>query len=123
MQQSDRGSSSLTTVLLTPIFVVLAFSAFQAAIFTHTRTEARAVARDAAVLVARQGNDRAAVEASARQVLAAEDSLADTQLDISVDAGNELVTVTLTGRAPGIIRGTSFGIDITEVLPVERFRP
>lgn len=123
MGRSDRGSASLTTVLLTPIFVVLAFSAFQAAMFTHARTEARAVARDAAVLVARQGNDRAAVESSARGALAGHDSLADTQLDISVDAGNELVTVTVTGRAPGIIRGTSLGIDITEVLPVERFRP
>lgn len=121
MPQSDRGSTSLTTVLLTPVFVVLAFSAFQAALFTHARAEARSVARDAAVLIARQGNDPAAVAASSEGLLANYETLADTDLDIVV-AGDR-VTVTLTGRAPGIIRGTSYDIDVTEVLPVERFRP
>lgn len=111
----------MTTVLLTPVFVVLAFTAFQAAMYTHARTEARAVARDAAVLVARQGAPPSAVELSAEQILAEADLLSGTDIDIRIEG--ELIVVKLTGRAPGIIRGTAVGIDITESLPVEGFRP
>ena len=121
MTQTDRGSTSLTTVLLTPVFVGLAFTAFQAAMFTHARTEARSVARDAAVLVARQGASAPAVERSAEDVLDRADLLSGTDVDIRVDG--QLVVVHLTGSAPGIIRGTGAGIDVTESLPIEGFRP
>lgn len=121
MPQSDRGSTSLTTVLLTPVFVGLAFTAFQAAMYTHARTEARAVARDAAVLVARQGAPPSAVESSAEEILAQADLLSGTDVEIRIEG--DLVVVNLTGRAPGIIRGTATGIDITESLPIEGFRP
>ena len=121
MPKSDRGSTSLTTVLLTPVFVGLAFTAFQAAMFTHARSEARSVARDAAVLVARHGEPPERVEESAEGVLRDADLLSATDLDIRIDGG--LVVVRLAGNAPGIIRGTSTGIDITESLPLEGFRP
>ena len=49
----DRGSTTLTTVLLTPVFIVVALMAFQAALWSHARTEARVVARNSAALVAR----------------------------------------------------------------------
>ena len=49
----DRGSASLAIVLLAPVLLVLMFAAFQAAMWNHTRTEARVVARETAVLVAR----------------------------------------------------------------------
>ena len=48
----DRGSTSLTIVLLAPVMLVLMFAGFQAAMWNHTRTEARVVARETAVLVA-----------------------------------------------------------------------
>lgn len=121
MAGADRGSTSLTTVLLTPVFVLLAFTAFQAAMFTHARTEARSVARDAAVLVARHGESPAAVEASSERLLADADLLSGT--DVTITSDGDLVVVELTGDAPGIIRGTSWSIDVTEALPVERFRP
>lgn len=116
----DRGSTSLTTVLLAPVFVVLAFAAFQAAMFTHARTEARAVARDAAVLVARHGESAAAVATSSSAALAGSELIRDVDVSVAVDDG--LVVVRLTGRAPGIVRGTSWPIDVTEALPIEGFR-
>lgn len=121
MAQSDEGSTSLTTVLLTPVFVGLAFTAFQAAMYTHARSEARSVARDAVVLVARHGEQPVQVKASAEGVLRDAELLTATDLDIRVDGG--LVVVRVTGKAPGIIRGTAAGIDITESLPIEGFRP
>ena len=117
----DRGSTSLTTVLLTPVFVAIAFAAFQAAMWTHARAEARAVARDAAALVARSGEAPDAVEASAEAALGGEPALRDPQVVITPQG--QIVVVTVTVRAPGIIRGTSTQIEVTEALPIEGFRP
>jgi hypothetical protein len=117
----DLGSTSLTTVLLTPVFVVIAFAAFQAAMWTHARTEARALARDAASLVARNGQPADLVEASATAVLEADSLLTNPAIDI--DMQGSLVVVTVTGQAPGIVRGTSSAVVVVEALPLEGFRP
>ena len=117
----DRGSTSLTTVLLTPVFVVIAFAAFQAAMWSHARTEARVVARDSAALVARSDVSEAAATESASAILRADTDLRDPVVDVS--SNGRFVTVTITGRAPGIIRGTSVPVEIVEAVPVEGFRP
>jgi hypothetical protein len=116
----DLGSATLGLVLLTPVFVVIAFAAFQAAMWSHARTEARAVARDTAVQVARHGVAADDAIESASQVLRADTDLA--QPHVTVVNVADLVTVTVTGRAPGIIRGTSADVEIVEAVPVERFR-
>ncbi len=122
----DRGSASLTVVLLTPVFVVIAFMAFQAAMWTNARTEARAAARDAAVLVARFGARPDDVEASTRAMLDGSSSLDVVHVDvptlqqIGVDG---VVSVTVTARANGILVGTSTDISVTEAVPFEEFRP
>src|SRR5690606_7045037 len=87
----DEGSSSLTTVILTPIFLVIALMAFQAALWTHARTEARAIARDTAALVARSGGDPDDAAAAATRVL-----VADTDLErpsVVVDTDGRIVVV------------------------------
>ena len=117
----DRGSATLTTVLLTPVFVAIAFAAFQAALWTHARSEARSVARDAAALVARAGEPAAVVEESAETSLAASDIMSGT--DVTIVNNGRFVTVIIEGRAPGIIRGTSSAFSVTEAIPVEGFRP
>jgi hypothetical protein len=117
----DRGSTTLTTVLLTPVFLVIALMAFQAALWTHARTEARVIARNSAVLVARSHADAAATERSAVAMLRADTDLAEPEIDIVVDG--EVVTAHVTGRAPGMIRGTSSGVDVVEAVPREGFRP
>jgi hypothetical protein len=118
---TDRGSTTLTTVLLTPVFVVIALMAFQAALWTHARTETRVIARNSAALVARSHADSAATEQSAVAMLRADTDLADPQVDIVVNG--DVVTARVTGRAPGMIRGTSAGVDVVEAVPREGFRP
>lgn len=117
----DVGSSSLTAVVLTPVFVVIAFAAFQAAMWSHARTEARAMAREVAVLVAQRGGDADLVERSAERNLTAGANLSD--VDVLITRDEQLVVVRVVGRAPGIIRGTRSAVDVTEALPVEGFRP
>lgn len=117
----DRGSTSLTTVLLTPVFVVIALMAFQAALWTHARTEARAIARDSAAQVARSGAAPADSERSALAMLATETDLRGPSVAIAVSDG--VVVAHVRGRAPGMIRGTAAVVDVTEAVPMEGFRP
>jgi hypothetical protein len=113
----DRGSTSITTVFLTPVFLVIALMAFQAALWSHARTEARAVARDSAALVARGHADPQEVARSALEVLRSATDLGGAFVDISITNG--VVIARVGGRAPGIVRGTSSGLEVVEVLPVE----
>jgi Flp pilus assembly protein TadG len=117
----DPGSATLTTVVLTPVFIVLAFMAFQASMWSHARTEARALARNSAALVARNGADPGDVERNAEAVLGADVNLVDAEVSIQNDG--ELVTARITARAPGLIRGTGADVDIVVAVPLEGFRP
>lgn len=108
-------------MLLTPVFVVVAFMAFQAAMWSHARTEARALARNSAALVARNGADPGDVVRNAESVLGTDVNLVDA--DISIVNDGQLVTARIRARVPGLIRGTSADVDIVEVVPLEGFRP
>jgi Flp pilus assembly protein TadG len=120
--RGDRGSAtSLAVVLLTPVFVVLAFAAFQAALWSHARTEARVVARDTAALVARSGVDAEDARASATAVLEADTDLRN--VIVSIDTSPGIVAVTVTAAAPGIIRGTSTALSVTSAVPIEEISP
>ncbi len=116
----DRGATSLAVALLTPVFVVLLFAAVQATLWAHARTEARVAARDAAAQVARFDASTGDAQASAQARLAGSPM---TGVDVSISTGAELVVVTITASAPGIIVGTSRPISVTEAVPVERIIP
>ena len=117
----DRGSASLTIVLLAPLLLVLMFAGFQAAMWNHTSTEARVVARETAVLVARDGLTRSQAAAAASAALANDSIL--TGVDVSVDTTATVVVVTITGNAPGVLRGTSSRVRVTAAVSLEGWVP
>jgi uncharacterized membrane protein len=120
--RGDRGAAtSLAVALLTPMFVFLAFAAFQAAMWSHARTEARVIARDTAALVARSGVAAADAQASATAILEADTDLRNVVVRVATTAG--VVTVTVTGDAPGIIRGTGDALSVTAAVPIEEITP
>jgi hypothetical protein len=120
--RGDRGAaSSLAIALLTPVFIVLSLAAFQAALWSHARTEARLIARDTAALVARSNVAPADAQASALAILASDTDLANAR--VVVDTGADLVTVTITGAAPGIVRGTSSDLSVSVAVPREGWTP
>jgi hypothetical protein len=120
--RGDRGAAtSLAVALLTPMFVFLAFAAFQAALWSHARTEARVIARDTAALVARSGVAAGDAQASAAAMLAADTDLRG--VSVSVATRNGVVVVTVAGQAPGIIRGTTASVSVTSAVPVEELTP
>src|SRR6056297_205455 len=120
--RGDGGAAtSLSVALLAPVFVLLAMAAFQAALWSHARTEARVIARDTAALVARAQVTPDDARSSATAVLAADTDLRNVA--VSVEAGADIVTVTVTADAPGIIRGTSAPVSVTSAIPREGLTP
>jgi hypothetical protein len=113
----DRGSASLTIVLLAPVMLVVMFAGFQAAMWNHTRTEARVIARETAVLVARDRLPESQARAAASASLAHDSVL--SSVVVSIDSTATAVVVTITGDAPGVLRGTSSSVRVTVAVPVE----
>ena len=110
---------SLSIVILTPVLVVLMFLGFQAALWNHARAEARAVARQTALLVARDGMP------SGQAIGAGSAALSGTLQGATVSVGRsgDAVVVTVRGRAPGILRGTSTTIEISVAVAAEGWVP
>lgn len=118
----DGGAAtSLAVALLTPMFVVLAVAAFQAALWSHAKTEARVVARDTAALIARSGVTAADARASAATVLTSDTDLRNVVVNVSNAGG--VIAVTVVADAPGIIRGTSTKVSVTSAMPLEEITP
>jgi hypothetical protein len=89
--------------------------------WSHARTEARVIARDTAALVARSAVAPADAQASATAILEADTDLRNVLVDIGTTSG--VVTVTVTGDAQGIIRGTANALSVTSAVPVEELTP
>ncbi|RLE20288.1 MAG: hypothetical protein DRJ50_10960 [Actinobacteria bacterium] len=121
LQGESGAATSLSVALLTPLFVVLAFAAFQAALWSHAKTEARVVARDTAALIARSNVAPGDASASAATILEADTDLNDVRVAVSINDG--VVAVTITADAPGILIGTSTHVSVTSAVPVEELTP
>lgn len=117
----DRGSTSLTIVLLAPLLLLMMFAGFQAAMWNHTRTEARVIARETAVLVARDHLSPGEAEAAALTSLGNDSVLSKATVKVTPTTTD--VVVTITGNAPGILRGTSAGVTVTVAVPLEGWVP
>ena len=117
----DRGSASLSIVMLAPLLLVLMFVAFQAAMWNHARTEARVIARETAVLIARDGLPAVQAQLSASASLAKDSVLTHVAVSVETTAINVIVTV--TGSAPGLLRGTSSAVKVTAAVSLEGWVP
>jgi hypothetical protein len=117
----DTGAASLTIILLAPLLLVLMFAGFQAAMWNHTRTEARVIARETAVLVARDHVPASQASAAASLSLANDSVLVATQ--VSIDTTATVVVVTISGSAPGMLRGTSAPVRVRVAVPLEGWVP
>lgn len=121
LHDRDQGSSSLAVVLTAPVLVVLMFAGFQAAMWNHTRAEARLVAHETALLVARDGVPAQQAATSATATLRAQSLLDGARADVVVGGGQ--VVVTVSGRAPGVLRFTAAPVRVRLAVPVEGWVP
>lgn len=121
VDDGDLGAVSLTIILLAPVMVILMFAGFQAAMWNHTRTEARVIARETAVLVARDRMPSSQAAAAALLSLANDSVL--TGSNVAINTTPTVVIVTITGDAPGVLRGTSAPVRVTVAVPLEGWVP
>jgi hypothetical protein len=118
----ERGAgSSLAMVLLAPLFFILSMMAFQSAMWSHARTEARVRVRDVAGLIARSAMTAEQAEIEVRAAMAPDSLLRDVHLEVE-DRG-ATVRVGLRAIAPGILRGTSAPVEVSTTLWRERWQP
>ena len=118
----DRGAAStVSLVLMLPVLVLLLFAAVQAALWNHARTDARAMARATAALVARSGANPIDAEHDAEVNLTGHSDLTNVHVTVTVapEIGGSTVVVRITGEAPGILIGTSNSVDVRVAVPVE----
>ena len=118
--RGDRGTATISTIVLVPVLLVVMAIGVQAALHTHARTEARFVAQEVAALVGRAGLGIEEARAVATGVLVAETDLAEVEVGVIIDA--EIVVVTVRARAPGLVRGTSSPIVVHGVVAREGWR-
>ncbi|HEX2782989.1 MAG TPA: hypothetical protein VHN36_05345 [Ilumatobacteraceae bacterium] len=121
VDDGDLGAVSLTIILLAPVMVILMFAGFQAAMWNHTRTEARVIARETAVLVARDRMPSSQAAAAALLSLANDSVL--TGSNVAINTTPTVVVVTITGDAPGVLRGTSAPVRVMVAVPLEGWVP
>lgn len=123
LRDDDTGAATtVSLVLMLPVLTLLLFAAVQAALWNHARTEARAMARSTAALVARSGANPIDAERDAEANLAGRSDL--KQVDVTVTVvpsvgGGGTVVVRVTGNAPGIVIGTTSSVDVEIAMPIE----
>jgi Flp pilus assembly protein TadG len=119
----DTGAATtVSLVLMLPVLTLLLFAAVQAALWNHARTEARAMARSTAALVARSGANPADVERDAEANLANRSDLEEVDVTVTVTTaggGGGTVVVRVIGNAPGIVIGTTSSVDVEIAMPIE----
>ncbi len=119
LRDDDVGAATtVSLVLMLPVLTLLLFAAVQAALWNHARTEARAMARATAALVARAGANPIDAERDAEANLSARKDLQHVNVTITVAPGGTIV-VRVTGDAPGIVIGTTSTVDVEVAMPVE----
>jgi hypothetical protein len=97
------------------------FVGFQAAMWNHARTEARVIARETAVLVARDHLPPDAAADVATTSLRRDSVLAEP--NVFVQSTDAAIVITITGRAPGLLRGTSSAVKVTAAVSREGWVP
>ena len=118
LTKDETGVATTTTIVyLTPVLTLLMFAAFQAGLWNHARTYARAQARATAASVARGGANPADAQSDAVRNLTDRTDL--RRVSVAVVVANEQVVVTVSGEAPGILIGTSSPVSVHVAMPVE----
>lgn len=115
--RDDRGTAA--SIVLFPLFAVVAFVFVQAAFWQQDRQLTTAAADRASTAVALYGSDPAQATIDAVERL---ERSGMTNVVVTITIGLDTTTVTVTATAPGILIGTSSTVGATSVTPNEGFR-
>lgn len=120
--RDDRGfATNVMVVLLVPLTLGLVLMSVQTVLWQHARTIASDRANQTAALVAAGEVGPAEADAELTANLNALPDLANVEVDVA--RTDQLVTVSVSGDARGILAGTRTRIRLTSATPVEGWQP
>ena len=115
------GLLATELAVVTPALLLLVMLAVQFGLWAHATQLADAAATQAALAASLPDGTETHGEDAAAGLLAQAGNLGDPT--VAVERGEELVLVTVTGRAPRLVPGFSWGVSAQAAAPVERFIP
>ena len=116
--RDDRGfATNVMVVLLVPLTLGLVLISVQTVLWQHARTIAADRANQTAALVAAGELGPAEADAELTANLNTHPDLANVEVDVA--RTDQLVTVSVSGDARGILAGTRTRIRLTSATPVE----
>jgi Flp pilus assembly protein TadG len=116
-RRDDRGGVAATVVLF-PLFAVVAFVFVQAMLWQRDRDLAAAATDRASAAIALYDAAPAGAHDELETTLR---SLGLENVSVSVDRGGDVTVVEASGDAPGILIGTSVRVHARSVTPTDRF--
>ena len=120
--RDDRGfATNVMVVLLVPLTLGLVLISVQTVLWQHARTIAADRANQTAALVAAGELGPAEADAELTANLNTLPDLANVEVDVA--RTDQLVTVSVSGDARGILAGTRTRIRLTSATPVEGWQP
>lgn len=115
--RDDRGTAA--SIVLFPLFAVVAFVFVQAAFWQQDRQLTTAAADRASAAVALYGSDPGQAQSETVERL---ERSGMTNVVVTITSGLDTTMVVVTASAPGILIGTSSTVGATSVTPNEGFR-
>lgn len=122
LPSSERGSSAIELVLLTPVLMVCVLLVVQFALWQHARHVLLAAAQEGARVARAQGGTAEDGRARAYDYIRQLGPNLVSSPVIDVDRGPDTVSVRITGRAVNIVPGLPLRVTATSTGAVERFR-
>lgn len=119
--RDEQGSLTIQIAILLPLLFLLMFAGVQAALYYHARSVAIAAAQEAARAVAAQGGRTSdGLPAAAAFITTEGGAGVISSVRVTVQRGQTIVTVTVTGRAMSVLPGWNPSVTQTATAPVER---
>ncbi|MFI9641417.1 TadE family protein [Micromonospora sp. NPDC051925] len=119
-RRRDRGAASVELVLATPLLGLLLMVAVQFALWQHASHMAQAAANEGVQTARAYGSNAAAGKTDTEALLRDLSGGALSGTSVTVSRSTTSATITITGRAPSVIPGLTFPVNVTVTAPVER---
>lgn len=121
LRSGEDGLLATELAMVTPALLLLVMLAVQFGLWAHATQLADAAATQAALAASLPDGTEEQGEDAAAGLLAEAGNLGDPA--VTVERGEELVVVTVIGRAPHLVPGFAWGVSAQAAAPVERFIP
>jgi Flp pilus assembly protein TadG len=115
----EEGMTTTEVAILFPAVLFLLMLIVQYGLWWHGKQVADAAAAEAAAAARVPSGTEDAGTSAAEVFLSEAGNLTD--IIVTVDRGPDVVTVTVTGRAPQLVPGYAWAVTARSVVPVEQF--